>query len=158
MKIFIRYIFITFLFCATATVCSSQNNPVITKIIKFKPPEVKTLLGTNQNGAVVTGEEGAQLLALPLKIVDEKNNSYTIDSYQFLYRRKGVIEDEQTGKKEVTFTIVSDRFYTTPLPKVWIDNIKDNLKRDEQLYYFDVVVKDKQGRRFPAPELKITIQ
>ena len=52
----------------------------------------------NKNGATVTVDEAAQLIALPLKITDEKNNVYPIDSYQFLYRKKGGIQDEQTGK------------------------------------------------------------
>jgi hypothetical protein len=56
------------------------------------------------------------------------------------------------------FTIVADRFFATPLPKVWIENTKDQFKKDEQLYFFDIVVKDKEGRKFFAPELKITIK
>ncbi|HET7117622.1 MAG TPA: hypothetical protein VFI29_14100, partial [Hanamia sp.] len=63
-----------------------------------------------------------------------------------------------TGKRETTFTLAADRFYSTPLPKVWIDNIQGRLQPDEQLYFFDIVVKDKKGRRFFAPELKITIK
>jgi hypothetical protein len=157
MKIYLKYFILTVLFSTGALISFSQDNPVITKVAKFKPPVVKTFLGANQNGASVTIEQAAQLVSLPLKIIDDKNNEYAIDSYQFLYRRKGVTEDTQ-GKAQVSFTIVSDRFFATPLPKVWVDNIKGNLKKDEQLYYFDIVVKDKQGRKFSAPELKITIQ
>ena len=158
MKISLKYFLFTISFTTSAFISFSQDNPVITKVAKFKPPVVKTFLGTNQNGALVTTDQASQLLSLPLKIIDDKNNEYAIDSYQFLYRRKGVTEDEQTGKAQVSFTIVSDRFFATPLPKVWVDNIKGNLKKEEQLYYFDIVVKDKQGRKFSAPELKITIQ
>ena len=157
MKIYLKCFFLTVLFSTGAFISFSQDNPVITKVAKFKPPVVKTFLGANQNDASVTIEQAAQLVSLPLKIIDDKNNEYAIDSYQFLYRRKGVTEDTQ-GKAQVSFTIVSDRFFATPLPKVWIDNIKGNLKKEEQLYYFDIVVKDKQGRKFSAPELKITIQ
>lgn len=157
MKIYLKCFLLTVLFSTGAFISFSQDNPVITKVAKFKPPVVKTFLGTNQNGASVTIEQAAQLVSLPLKIIDDKNNEYVIDSYQFLYRRKGVTEDTQ-GKAQVSFTIASDRFFTTPLPKVWIDNIKSNLKKEEQLYYFDIVVKDKQGRKFSVPELKITIQ
>jgi len=95
---------------------------------------------------------------LPLKITDGNKILYTIDSYQFLYKRKSVIQDEQTGQKQNTFTKVSDRFRSTPLPKVWIDNLKGGFQKDEELYFFDIVVKDKTGRLFSAPELKITIQ
>jgi hypothetical protein len=136
----------------------AQNKEIITKEPKFKPPVVKTLLGVNQNGAQVTVDEGVQLVGLPLKITDAANNQYTIDSYQFLYRQKSYILNDETGKKEQVFTISADRFDSTPLPKVWVDNIRRRLQKDEQLYFFDIVVKNKQGRKFFAPELKITIK
>lgn len=136
----------------------AQQKEVITKVQKFKPPVVKTFLGINQNGAQVTADEGNQLVGLPLKIVDDKNNQYPVSSYQFLYRQKSYMLNEETGKKEVSFTIAAARFDKTPLPKVWIDNIKGRLQKDEQLYFFDIVVKDKEGREFFAPELKITIK
>ena len=136
----------------------AQNKETITKEPKFKPPVVKTYLGVNQNGAKVTVDEGTQLVGLPLKVVDVEKNTYSVDSYQFLYKRKSFIRDEETGKTQEVFTISADRFNSTPLPKVWVDNISNSLQKDEQLYFFDIVVKDKQGRRFFAPELKITIQ
>ena len=149
---------LVFYFVLVASAIFAQNKTIITKEPKFKPPVVKTYLGVNQNGATVTKEEASQLIALPLKIVDDKNNTYPIDSYQFLYRRKSTVLNDETGSKETAFTIVANRFDSTPLPKVWIENTKDHFQKDEQLYFFDIVVKDKQGRKFFAPELKITIQ
>ena len=148
-----------FLFiCLVAPCIAVAQTPVIIKVAKFKPPVVQTFLGINTNGATVTIEEAAQFIALPLKITDAKKNVYVIDSYQFLYKRKSVIQDEQTGVKQSTFTTVSDRFKVTPLPALWIDNLKGGLQKDEQLYFFDIVVRDNAGRIFSAPELKITIQ
>ena len=148
---------VCFLFVAPS-ISFAQQKVVITKIPKFKPPAVKTFLGINQNGAQVTPDEGNQLVGLPLKIVDDKNNVYPISTYRFLYKEKGYIVDDETGKNEVTFNNVADRFDKTPLPKVWVDNIRGRLQADEQLYFFDIVVKDKEGREFYAPELKITIK
>ncbi len=151
----------TFLFLLlfmAASFISIAQKPAITKVAKFKPPVVQIFLGVNTNGATVTKEEASQLITLPLKITDAKKNSYAVDSYQFLYKRKGVIQDEETGKTQTTFTTVADRFTTTPLPKIWIDNIQNNFQKDEELYFFDVVVKDESGRRFFAPDLKLTIQ
>jgi len=157
MKIMIKYL-LSILLLSSINISFAQNKQIITKEPKFKPPVVKTYLGVNQNGAQVTVDEGVQLVSLPLKIIDAKNNQYTIDSYQFLYRQKSFIRDDETGKKEEVFTISADRFNSTPLPKVWVDNITRRLQKDEQLYFFDIVVKDKQGRSFFAPELKITIK
>lgn len=158
MKIIIKYFLCFFLFVATAKISFAQQKEVITKVQKFKPPVVKTYLGINQNGAQVTADEANQLISLPLKITDAKNNPYPVESYQFLYRQKSFIRDDETGKIETVFTIVADRFNATPLPKNWADNIKGRLQKDEQLYFFDIIVKDKEGRKFFAPEIKITIK
>ncbi|HSQ43497.1 MAG TPA: hypothetical protein VLM16_00780 [Ginsengibacter sp.] len=143
-----------------ASIClpSFAQDAAITKVPKFKPPVVKSYLGVNTNGAAVTVQEAQQLILLPLKVTDAKKNIYTIDSYHFLYKRKGVIQDEKTGKKSTTFTIVSDFFKTTPLPKTWTDNIKDSFQKDEELYFFDIIVKDNKNRKFFAPDLKITLR
>ena len=74
-----------------------------------------------------------------------------------MYKKKSVIENEQTGKKEIAFTTVSDLFKTTPLPEVWKANIAGRLQKGEELYYFDIIVQDKLNRKFFAPELKIKI-
>jgi hypothetical protein len=148
--------------CFCLVTCSynlfAQNKEIITKEPKFKPPVVKTYLGVNQNGAEVTLDEGTQLVGLPLKITDEKNNQYPVVSYQFLYRQKSYILNDETGEKEKVFTISADRFQETPLPKLWVENIRQRLQPEEQLYFFDIVVKDKEGREFFAPEIKITIK
>lgn len=158
MKTNLRFGFCFLLLFSVSASCFAQDSTIITKIPKFKPPVVKTFLGINQNGAQVTAEDGNQLVGLPLKIVDDKNKPYPIDSYQFLYKQKSTILNDETGKQETTFTIAADRFDSTPLPKVWIANIAGRLKPGEELYFFDIVVKDKEGRRFFAPELKITIK
>lgn len=150
-----KYVLLFILISASSAALAQQNVEV--KVTKFKPPTVKTFLGSHKNGDSVLSGEAAQLLAMPLKIQDDKKAEYEIDSYQFLYRKKGVIENEDNGKKEPTSTISSARFFTTPLTKIWIDNVGNNLKKDEQIYYFDIVVKDKQGRKFNAPEIKITV-
>lgn len=158
MKANLRYVFCFLILCWAASRSFAQDSSVIIKEAKFKPPVVKTFLGVNQNGARVTVAEANQLVGLPLKIVDDKNNTYPIDSYQFLYKQKSYILNDETGKRETTFTLAADRFDSTPLPKVWIANIAGRLQPDEELYFFDIVVKDKEGRRFFAPELKITIK
>ena len=119
---------------------------------------MKTYLGVNQNSAEVTLDEGTQLVGLPLKVTDEKNNQYPVVSYQFLYRQKSYILNDESGKKEKVFTISANRFKETPLPKLWVDNIRQRLQSEEQLYFFDIVVKDKERREFFAPEIKITIK
>lgn len=142
-----------------AQVSASRPKPgTVTQVVKFKPPVVKTYLGKNSDTAQVQLDEATQLVGLPLRVTDTKNNVYTISSYQFLYKKKSVVENEQTGKKELAFTTVSNLFKVTPLPDLWKNNITESLQKDEELYFFDVIVQDKLNRRFFAPELKIKVK
>jgi hypothetical protein len=143
----------------TPTFAQDPKKTVFTSVPKFKPPVTKTFLGKYSGlNAVCSVEEGKQLITLLLKITDDKNNAYKISSYQFAYTRKGVTEDEETGKISPQSDMVADRFMTTPLPAIWQSNIIESLHKGEELYFFDVIVFDKQNRLFFAPELKITIQ
>jgi len=124
---------------------------------KAKKPFAKTFLGKATGTISLNSEEAGQLVMLPLKIVDDKNVEYKISSYQLAYKRIGVTEDEETGKTSVQSDVAAQRFTTTPLSAVWQKNIIDGLHKGEELYFFDIIVFDKQGRRFFAPELKISI-
>lgn len=134
-----------------------KTSPVVA-VTKFKPPVVKTFLGRNEKEATVTVEEANQLVTLQLKITDDKNNIYTISSYQFIYKKKSVIENEETGKKEVVFGNTASLFKSTPLPKVWQENISGGIQKGEELYFFDIVVNDKLNRKFFAPDIKIIVK
>ncbi len=157
MKKLLKYVFFLSLIFGFHLISFSQR-PVITKIKKFKPPVVKTFLGIRSNGDTVTIEEASQLIGLPLKIMDAKENIYKIDSYHFLYKKRGEIQDEETGRKNATYTTVADMFRATPLPQVWIDNLKGGLQKNEEIYFFDIIVKDEANRIFYALDLKIFIQ
>ena len=90
--------------------------------------------------------------------MDDKKNSFPISSYQFLYRRKIVTEDEQTGKTSAASSIVAQTFRVTPLPEIWVKTLNEQLQSGEELYFFDVVAKDAQGKLFFAPNLLIKIK
>lgn len=139
----------------------SQTTPKTTAkpVVKFKPPVVQVYLG-NLTGklAVAAAVEAKNLLTIPLKIVDTKNMVYPLVSYQFAYYRIGVTEDEETGKTSPSKDMVSNHFSSSPLPAIWQSNITETLHSGESLYFFDIIVMDKLGRRFFAPELKVTIE
>ncbi len=141
-----------------AQVVKKPKNGEITKITKFKPPVVHAFLGRNKDTVTVTLEEAVQLASLPIKVSDSKNNVYPVSSFGFVYRRKGVVENEESGKKEVKFTTVGDVFHKTPLPEVWKTNIARTLQRGEELYFYDIIVKDNQSRPFFAPQILIKIK
>ena len=157
--------FIGLLFFSMMSICAIcqpvKHPPIkpgtVTPVTKFKPPVVKTFLGKNTKTAEISADEANQLLSLPLKITDDKN-TYPISSYQFMYRKKSVIENEETGRKQTVFTTVADLFKATPLPQVWVNNIAGGFQKGEELYFFDIIVSDKLKRKFFAPDLKLKIQ
>ena len=53
---------------------------------------------------------------------------------------------------------VSDRFNETPLPKLWRNILTEQMKPGEELYFFDIVAKDAQGRLMFAPDLRLKIK
>ena len=123
----------------------------------YKPPTLITLLHTYKDSAFVTPAEAEHIIGMPLRIVDSKKNVYTISSYQFLYRKNVVTEDEQ-GKVSPATSIISDRFKTSPLPEQWIAKVREQIKPGEMMYFFDIVAKDTQGRVMYAPDIKIQVK
>jgi hypothetical protein len=126
---------------------------------KFTPPKLVSMLGIRSDSAAVFREEALQLVALPLKVTDAQKNVYTITSYQAMYKKRGVTEDEDmSGKTAPTTSTVIDKFKTTPLPPIWVKNLTETLRIGEELYFFDIVVKDAQGRLMFAPSLSIIVK
>jgi hypothetical protein len=125
---------------------------------KFKPPKLKSMLGARSDTANVSVDEASRLISLPLIISDDKKTVYTVSSYQCLYKRKGVTEDEESGKVSPVTSVVAQVFKTTPLSDVWIKTIGDQLKSGEEISFFDIVVKDTQGRLMFAPNIKLVVQ
>lgn len=151
-------VFALILLSGTALMAQKPGKTGLPPTANYKKPLVKTWLGTITGNTTLDAEEAKLAIAFPLKITDDKNVNYVMSSYQFSYKRIGVTEDEETGKAKAETDIAADRFTITPLPAVWQRNIIEGLHKGEELYFFDIIVFDKQGRRFFAPELKITIQ
>lgn len=150
-------LFIIVLFVLGHNVASAQETIVKNKI-PFKPPVVKSEIGIRSGKDTVHKEEAVQLVKLPLTVKDARGTSFKIENYRLLYRKIGYVENPETGKPEMHYTTVASRFTETPLPKVWSDNIQYTLSPGEELFFFEILVADKNGNRFYAPDLKIFIK
>lgn len=132
----------------------AQTKPVA----KYKVPPLYTQLGGFRDSVSIPVSEAENIIGQQLKIFDDKKGVYTVSSYQFLYRKKGVTENEKTGKVSPITSIVSSRFKITPLPTTWINQVRETVKSGEELFFFDVIAKDAQGRVMYAPNLKIMVR
>jgi hypothetical protein len=138
---------------------ATGTKPAATATVKkFIPPKVKTYLAKFTGTTTCPAAVGKQIISLPLRIVDDKNNSYSVTSYQIAYTRLAVKEDETTGAVTPTTSLVAQRFTETPITGIWKTSIEEQLQKGEELLFFDIIVTDGKGHRFFAPELKLTIQ
>ncbi|HMK05841.1 MAG TPA: hypothetical protein VK489_16685 [Ferruginibacter sp.] len=149
-----------FLFILTTVQAQRPKTPVAKAPVmqKYKPPKLTSTLGIRSDSASVFVEEAVQLVKLPLKITDDKKNSYSISSYQVMYKRKAVTENEETGKVTPIMSNVADLFRETPLPELWKRILTEQLRPGEEIFFFDIIAKDAQGRLMFAPDLKIKIK
>jgi hypothetical protein len=159
----VKIIFTVICSFSMAIVLAQKPKPVAVKPVKFQkftPPKLTSMLGIRSGDSVtVVLKEAVQLVKLPLRVTDDKKNAYTISSYQAMYKKRGVTESEDmSGKTAPTFTTVIDNFKTTPLSPIWIKTLTEQLKIGEELYFFDIVVKDAQGRLMFAPDLRIKVK
>jgi hypothetical protein len=151
-----------FVFSLALTATFAQKQKTISNkpatVQKFMPPKLTCSLGLHSDSASVLVEEAVQLVKLPLRITDDKKNVYTISSYHVMYKRSAVTEDEETGKVSPVTSDVSELFRETPLTALWIKILSEQMRAGEELYFFDIVAKDAQGRLMFAPELRIKIK
>ncbi len=147
-------LFLVLVILAAGTQLQAQTKPVA----KYKVPKLFTQLGGFRDSVNISVEEAENIIGQPLKIFDDKKGVYSISSYQFLYRKRGVTENEETGKVTPITSIVSNRFKVTPLPDTWASQVKEQVKPGEELFFFDVIAKDAQGRIMYAPNLKIMVR
>jgi len=155
-------VLLCFLAFTTITVAQKPATPVKPKVVpvqKFKPPKLNTKLGNSSDTLItVSVDEALHLIELPLSITDDKKAAYTVNTYQCLYKRKGVTEDEESGKVSPTSTVIAQVFRSTPLSEIWRKTLNEQLKSGEEIFFFEVIAKDAQGRLMFAPNLKLVVK
>ncbi len=158
MKSSVHFLLVVVLSASAASVSAQKPKPAGQQTQKFKPPKLTCMLGNHADSATVVLEEALQLVTLPLRITDDKKNPYTVSSYQLFYKRKALTEDEETGKTSPTTSSVAQLFRETPISGIWKKNLLEQIRPGDELHFFDVIVKDAQGRLMFAPELKIRVK
>ncbi len=153
----IKYILVL-LFGFTTFTSKAQIKPVTKPATKYKAPKLTITLGGFKDSSFIAPQMADSIIGLPLKIIDTKNAVYAISSYQFLYKKIVVSEDESTGKAYNTSTNKSALFTASPLPIFWVNAIREIIRPGEEFFFFDVIVKDDKGRVMYAPNLKLIVR
>ena len=156
---FLKIILFTFSILFVANVNAQKPKPTTVKVIKpIKPIKFISSIGGYKNNDMLPLVIADSIIGLPLKITDEKNKVYEISSYEFLYRKNVMSEDEDTMKTYKTTTARASLFKATPLTDKWLVFVREELKQGEELHFFNVIAKDGKGNVMYAPDLKLTIK
>ncbi len=155
---YIKSFTIVFLLCVSLTNYAQKPKPASNLYAKFKSPKLIASLGGYKDSSFVPAITADAIMGAKLNVVDAKNVAYTVSSYQFLYRKIVVSEDEATGKAYNTTSVKSSLFKVSPLPAMWLSMVRENLRSGEEIIFFDIIVKDAQGRFMYAPNLKLTVK
>jgi hypothetical protein len=141
MRTFLLFLFVT---CASAAFAQPA-------------PKLMTMLGQYKDSVQLNKEGVAEIIHLPLRIIDNKKVVYSIAAYQVAYKRIAYYEDEKTGKVVQTSSLASQRFTETPISSTWSKIIKEDVQPGEEILFFDIIVKDPKGKVMFAPDFKIKV-
>jgi hypothetical protein len=155
---YIKSFTIVLLLCVSLTNYAQLTKPTSNLYAKFKAPKLTATLGGYKDSSFVAPLVADAIIGAKLNVVDSKNVAYTVSSYQFLYRKIVVSEDEATGKAYNTTSVKSSLFKVSPLPAMWLSAVRENLRTGEEIIFFDIIVKDAQGRFMYAPNLKLMVK
>lgn len=145
-----------FIFLILVSIIGVSVNAQLKPGVKVKQPLIYTYLGNVKDSVGVNAEDLKQMVKQPLRFVDAKNNEYALSSYMIVYKRLVTSQTEE-GEAYMTTTRSGGVFKFTPLPPVWIQTLELDLKKGEELFFTDVIVKAKSGILFYARNLKITV-
>lgn len=135
----------------------AQQKPA-TKPATTALPKLTVSLGGSKSGNITIARI-KEIADSPLVVKDEKGITYAIKSFRINYTFKSSYKDEETQQVR---TVKDFRAYdfsnTDRLSEDWRNSIKDNVKRDDEMLINNVVVRQKNGKSFFAPELRLKVQ
>lgn len=150
---YFTYLLLYFVF-AHGTFAQKPKPPVT-----LKPPVLESFWGTTKGGE------------LPLEfvlnivdsgfvwVIDDKKVKYPLSRFMLVYRSKDRFEDEQSGEIKSRFNNNSTVIKNTGIvEEKWRRLMYENIKSGDELLITDIIVRDRRGEFFKAPDVKITIK
>lgn len=146
----------TFLMLVLLTsVCShshAQEKP------SLQPPALQSFWGYYKAG-IHPVETVRTMIDTAIWVIDDQKQRYTVRSFRVNYFSNDQYEDETTGKLKTRRNLLSKEFReTNMLSDLWNQSIYESLKPKDEILIDLISVKDKQGRIFYAPDIKISVQ
>ena len=146
-----------FIFLVAATLFAlavhAQEKPKPT----LKPPPLQSFWGKTKGGDLPLD------LLLPtidsaIWVIDDKKVKYHISRFILVYKSKDKFEDEKTGEVKTRFNTSGTNVSNSPfLPANWQKNLYEIVKKEDEILITDIIVKDKFGYYYTAPDIKIKV-
>ena len=133
---------------------NAQQKPRPTTL---KPPPLQTFWGKTKGGDLPL-EMVLTTIDSAVWVIDDKKSRYHVSRFIVVLRSKDKYEDEKTGeiksKYNSTATNVRNSGY---LPTLWQKNLYEIIKKEDEIIITDIIVKDRFGYYYTAPEIKIKV-
>jgi hypothetical protein len=151
MKLFI----FTALLAATIGIVSAQEQPQPKP--SLKPPTLESFWGTTKGGELPL-EFVLNIIDSAVWVMDDKKIKYPLAKFLLVYRSKDRFEDEESGEIKSRFNTNSVQVRNGKiLPDNWRTSLYESIKKEDEILITDIIVRDKKGNFFKAPDLKIII-
>ncbi|NCU03510.1 MAG: hypothetical protein GXC73_05935 [Chitinophagaceae bacterium] len=124
----------------------------------LKPPPLQSFWGKTKGGdlplEIVLGTIDSAVW-----VIDDKKVRYHISRFYVVHRSKDKYEDEKTGEIKTRFNSTATNVKNTGyLPELWQKNLYEIIKKDDEIIITDIIVKDRFGYYYTAPEIKIVVK
>ena len=125
---------------------------------KLTPPQLQSFIG-NTKGGTLPLEMTLNLVDSAVWVIDAKKNRYYIARFVVLYRSKDRFEDEQTGEIKTHYNSSTLEVKNAKsITESWRKHLYKNFKSGDELLIGDIIIRDRNGEYYKAPDIKIFIQ
>ncbi len=145
------------LFICIFLACSLQNHAQQKPAATLTPPQLTSFWSTTKGGSLPL-ESVLNIVDSAVWVIDIKKTRYSISRFIILYKSKDRYEDEQSGEVKTRFNTNSVQIRNAPtLTEQWRKYLYENIKAGDELIITDLIVRDKQGNFFRAPDVKLVV-
>lgn len=124
----------------------------------LKPPPLQSFWGKTKGGDLPL-EMVLGTIDSAVWVIDDKKVRYHISRFYVVHRSKDKYEDEKTGEVKSRFnSTATDVKNSGYLPQLWQKNLYEIIKKDDEIIITDIIVKDRFGYYYTAPEIKIVVK
>ena len=124
----------------------------------LKPPPLQSFWGKTKGGDLPL-EMVLGTIDSAVWVIDDKKVKYHISRFYVVHRSKDKYEDEKTGEIKSRFNSTATNVKNSGyLPELWQKNLYEIIKKDDEIIITDIIVKDRFGYYYTAPEIKIVVK